>query len=316
MDRDFAIALCVLTFFDMTSMNTTFRQDQSDAGEQECRSGEMSVDGSLIEKESPPQYVTQRKAVSSSEIQELRGEFRSMVSTMEKWFSRQDENFSKMIGDFNDMKASIKFVSDGYEDLKTQTGAITQRVAKLEHQSPGIHDNASRIAELQAKLDLMDQQARQCNAEVGNLPEKRGENLVALLENIADLVKIPINQQDIVAVHRVPQANSGSPRPKNIVVKFSSRMLRDNFLAAVRLHKGMTTEQLGVSGPTHKIYINEHLTLKNKDLFRQAREAAKQRGFRFVWVKHGSILARQHEKSAVFSVRSEQDLARFLLPNK
>ncbi|KOB64426.1 Zinc finger DNA binding protein [Operophtera brumata] len=142
----------------------------------------------------------------------------------------------------------------------------------------------------------MEQQARQCNAELGNLPDKRGENLVALLENIADLVKISISQRDIVVIHRVPQANSGSSQPKNVVVKFSSSILSDSFLAAVRLRKEITTEQLGISGPTHKIYINEHLTLTNKGLFRLARETAKQHSFWFVWIKHGSILARQHEK--------------------
>ncbi|KOB72187.1 Zinc finger DNA binding protein, partial [Operophtera brumata] len=174
----------------------------------------MSVDGSLIEKESPPQYVTQRGVVSSTEIQELRAEFRAIVTSMEKWFTRQDEKISKVIDDFNDMKASIKFISDGYEDIKTKTEAVSQR----------------------------------CNAEVGNLPEKRGENLVAFLENIADLVKMSISQQDIVAIHRVRQANSGSSHPKNVVVKFSSRILRDSFLAAVRIRKGITTEQLGISG--------------------------------------------------------------------
>lgn len=296
----------------MTTLNST--PNQSDDIVQECQSGEMSIDGSLIDKESPSRFVTFRKCVPNPEMQELRAELQafqlSIGSMLEKWFAKQDDKFTKFIENFNDIKTSIKFINDNYEDLKTKTEDITKRVSALESRSTEIQANSARFVDLEAKLDVMEQQARQCNIEIGNLPEKRGENLIVLLEDVAVLVKNPINKQDIVSIHRVPQANANSQRPKNVVVKFSSRLLRDGFVSAVRLHKGITSDQLKVPGPSHKIYVNEHLTLKNKSLFRQSREAAKQCGFRFVWVKHGAILVRRSETSPVFSVRSEKDLAK------
>lgn len=274
----------------------------------------MDIDGSLIDKESPPHFVTFRKGATNTEVQDLRTELQTyqsnIISTLDKWFTKQDEKFSKFIEDFNDIKTSIQYFNDKYEDLKIKTEETTNRVTTLENRYTEIQANSLRVTYLEAKFDVMEQQARQCNIEIGNLPEKRGENLAAILEDIGVLIKYPVNKQDIVSIHRVPQANSNSTRPKNVVVKLSSRLLRDSFVSAVRLHKGFTSEQLNIPGLSHKIYVNEHLTLRNKGLFRQARETAKQRGFRFVWVKHGSILVRRDETSPVFAVRTEHDLSK------
>lgn len=296
----------------MTSMNSTFNKGDG-LVQQELRPADLEIDASLIDKEPTPDFVTFRQG-ANTEVQHLRAELQtyqsSMLSTLEKWFNKQDDKFAKFIEDFNDIKTSLQFINDNYEDLKTKTEGIANRVKSLEDRGLEIQANSLRITYLEAKFDVMEQQARQCNIEIGNLPEKRGENLAAILEDIAVLVKCPINKQDVVSIHRVPQAVSNNTRPKNVIVKFSSRQLRDSFVSAVRLHKGFTSEQLNIPGQVHTIYVNEHLTLKNKSLFRETREAAKQRGYRFVWIKHGSILVRKNETSPVFSVRTEQDLSK------
>lgn len=300
-------------------LNSTF--DQGHISAQGYSPGEMSIDGELLDKESPPDFVTYRKGATNPDLEDLKTDMQSLktefgvsqssiLSTIESWFTKQDAKFSRFIEDFNDIKTSIQFVSDKYDELNTKTDDIVKRVTELENKS-STTDNASlQLTHLEAKLDVMEQQARQCNVEISNVPEKRGENLVTLLEDIAALVKETINKHDIVAIHRVPHATPVSQRPKNIIVKFSSRLIRDSLISAVRLQKGITSEQLNITGQSHKIFINEHLTLRNKNLFRQAREAAKQHGFRFVWVKHGSILVRRNETSPVFSIRAESDLAK------
>lgn len=102
--------------------------------------------------------------------------------------------------------------------------------------------------------------------------------------------------------------NPKSTKPKNIVVKFTTQILRDNFIAATRLRKGITSDEIKLGGNPQNIYINEHFTLKNKRLLRQTKEIAKQMGFRFVWVKNGIILVRADVSAAAFIIRSEEDL--------
>lgn len=303
-------------------LNSTF--DQAGPPVPEELSRDISEDASLIEKQSTPDYITHRRGPDSNSIKDLRAEmkadlkaFESSISSMLNiGFSKQEARLAQFTDDFNDIKTSIKFIGDKYDDLKSQHDGMALRVTKLETDYSEMQINTLRIADLADRLDLMEQQARQCNLEICNLPEKRGENLMALFLDITAAMKEPVAKSDIVAIHRVPQASAMGNRPKNIVVRLSTRQMRDGVVSAVRLRKGLTSEQLGIAGASHRIYINEHLTLKNKDLFRRAREAAKQHGFRFVWIKHGVILARRNETSPVFAVRSEADLAKFSIPAK
>ncbi|KAJ0172764.1 hypothetical protein K1T71_011903 [Dendrolimus kikuchii] len=227
---------------------------------------------------------------------------------LDGWFKKQDEKFSKLIDEFSDIKTSIKFINEQYEDLRGKNEKIEQRVAVLEEKSTLFQNNSSQISILENKMDVMEQQARQCNVEISNVPEKRGENLLTILQEMSSLMKVSLTKQEIVSIHRVPQLSPGNSNPKNIILKFSTRNVRDNFIAAARLNKGITSEQLKISGPVTKIYINEHLTLKNKNLFRQARNTAREKNFRFVWVKHGTIFVRVSETAPVTAIRSQSDL--------
>ncbi|KAL4701879.1 hypothetical protein ACJJTC_005176 [Scirpophaga incertulas] len=166
------------------------------------------------------------------------------------------------------------------------------------------------IAGLQSKLADLEQKSRNCNVEICNLPEKRGENLVAIVERIAKVINIPLSSHDINGVHRVALMDPKSSRPRNIILKLCSQIKRDNFVSAVRLIKGITTDKLEISGPPRSIYVNEHLTLANKKLFRQVREAALCGGYRYVWIKNGTILVRAKDTSPAFAIRSEKELCK------
>lgn len=203
-------------------------------------------------------------------------------------------------------------MSNGFDDLCKMNVDLQNRVKSLEIKSTNCEKNCSKITELENKIDTMEQKARQCNAEINNLPERRGENVIALILNMGVAVKQPITQQDIVAAHRVPHASSNVSRPKNIVVQFTNKIIRDNFIAAVRIAKGVTSDQLNISGTPQRLYVNEHLTLKNKKLFREARVTAKENEFRYVWIKHGTVLARANDTSAVFAIKSCDDLQKII----
>ncbi|KAJ8704224.1 hypothetical protein PYW08_012948 [Mythimna loreyi] len=86
-------------------------------------------------------------------------------------------------------------------------------------------------------------------------------------------------------------------------------IMRDNLLSAYRLSKGLTTDRIGLSGTSCRIYLNEHLTLRNKDLFRKCREAAKLKKFKFVWVRNATVLVKESEDSSTFAVRTEDEIS-------
>ncbi|XP_045537129.1 uncharacterized protein LOC123721709 [Papilio machaon] len=217
-------------------------------------------------------------------------------------------NINKSLGETNErlseIEKSLNFLSERQDGFET-------RLKALEGQITRTPDLTIQLATIENKISLMEQQARQCNLEISNIKERRGENLVQIVENLGNIIKQPIRAADVVAVHRVPHADQNNKRPKNIIVKFTSRILRDNFISASRATKGLNSTMLSITGSPAPLYVNEHLTLNNKILFRQSREAAKKHGFRYVWVKHGVILARKTDTSPVIAIRTDQDIEKF-----
>lgn len=204
----------------------------------------------------------------------------------------------------NEFEKSLNFSSDRLDELDS-------RIKSLEIGTKTSVDCAEKMPILENKILNMEQQARECNIEISNLPERRSENLLSILECLGNEIKHPIRSTDIVAIHRVPHGDQNDRRPKNIVVKFNSKIKRDNILAACRTMKGLDSAKLSVSGSPNPVYINEHLTLHYKLLFRRCREAAKQYDYKYVWIKHGTILARKSDTSPVFAIKTLSDISKF-----
>jgi chromosome segregation ATPase len=143
------------------------------------------------------------------------------------------ENTKKL----DEIEKSINFMSERQDTFDYRMKIVEERISCLD-------DLGGKISSLEYKISIMDQQARQCNIEVSNMPERRNENLVSIVELLGDVLKCPIRSADIIAVHRVPHADQRNSRPKNIIVKFSSRIQRDNILAAYRANKGLDSSKL------------------------------------------------------------------------
>lgn len=249
----------------------------------------------------------------SKMLKEFREEIKSNLNTHQTEIKAELESFKNeqikikqqitaMAGDVGSLQQSTEFISAQHEDLKNSVEVQDERLKKLEKES-------TDVKSLEAKIDLLEQQARQCNLEIMNVPERREENLINVVESVGKLIACNLSRQDVVAVHRVPHASQNN-KPKNIIVKLSSRILRDNILSAYRLKKGLTSTDIGISGTPWNIYINEHLTLPKKHLFRAAREAAKKENYKYVWIKHATVLVRESDTSPIIAIRTADDIRR------
>lgn len=243
--------------------------------------------------------LTQITSEIKSEINSLRSE----QLLIKQRVSELDVKYEGMTSQMDSLKDSVRFVSDDQNDICKKVTQIEQQIKETVNLTP-------IVTELVTKIDHLEQSARNNNIEICNIPERRNENLLSLMQNIGSVIKYNIQQNDISSIHRVPHAHQQNNKPKNIIVKLATRVMRDNILSAHRLCRGLTTEQLGISGTSQQIYMHEHLTLKNKHLFRECREAAKKFNYKFLWVKHGTILVREKEATKAFAIRNSQDIAK------
>ena len=236
----------------------------------------------------------------------IRDDIKSTMADIQKELNSLRSDQSLLKQNVHDLRNDILGLQAATQNLAQQHDILKKRTNELE--STGSADMELTINALETKIDTMEQQARQCNVEIGNLPERRNENLPVLIEAIGQALNSPVSLQSIVAVHRVPHAHQQNSRPKNVIVRFASCLHRDNLLGAFRKASSLKTDQIGITGTSSSIYINEHLTLKKKQLFRKARNVAKGHHYKYVWIRNATILVRERDGAPSFAIRGERDL--------
>ena len=114
---------------------------------------------------------------------------------------------------------------------------------------------------------------------------------------IGEKMGVPIQKSDISISHRIPSrkqfTDEGNPIPPAIIVKFVKRETRENLYRARRNLKSLSTVDLGYS-VANKIYVNESLTEKNKELFKICLKCKRDLSYEFLWTNAGRIFVRKN----------------------
>jgi putative hemolysin len=83
--------------------------------------------------------------------------------------------------------------------------------------------------------------------------------------------------------------------------------VKEAILLAKKGNKFVRASDLNFQDSNNNIYVNEHLTASNKNLFWLARNT-KQLGYKYCWTKGGKIFIRKDEESRVIRVTKTSDI--------
>lgn len=202
----------------------------------------------------------------------------------------------------SDIRMSLEFLSKRYEDLIEEFNDL---------KTNNLH-NTEYIKTLEDKIEKMEHSSRSTCLEIKNIPVKKTESKVGLLNTVADVgnaLKVSILPQDIKDIFRI---GTKSPEVKTIIVDFTSILTKEKLLASYKnFNKGTTklnTEHLKIGGLSKPIFISENLTAKMKRLFYLARVCANSNGYKYCWISKGKIFIREKEQGRLHLIREEHDL--------
>ncbi|KAH9365763.1 hypothetical protein HPB48_016851 [Haemaphysalis longicornis] len=159
-------------------------------------------------------------------------------------------------------------------------------------------------SQLNSRLNELEQYQRLNNIEIKGLPDNCDE--LAAVKLIGTKLGEPLDVHDIDLCHKIRIPNSVQ---KNVIVRFTRRSKRNEILAKARKAR-LTTESLGFDGTSKPVFLNEHLTPKNKQLLGAAVARKKEVGWKFVWTAEGKILARRGESTPIMRIASMSDVER------
>jgi hypothetical protein len=211
-----------------------------------------------------------------------------------------------------DFTATTDFLGAEQKDLKVELDKQTKNIRELERVNC---DLQKQIRQMGDKLTSVENLSRSLNIEIQAVPEKKNENVLSLFKKLCEIVNVNIDDFAIRACRRVAKMNSGSARPRNILVTLDSSRRRDLIISSVqRYNKNhpdsmLSAGALGIdAGSADRIYVAEHLSPEMKKLHAETRKFAQDNNYKFVWIRFGKIYIRKDDISSAVQIRSSDFL--------
>lgn len=221
------------------------------------------------------------------------------------------EEIKSIQNDVQELKKSMDFINLNYEEILKNQSAINVTIKSLEDKNIYLQ---SSVNELKNQIYALEQQARSCNIEIQCVPESKTENLITIVKKLGEVIGNTIKDDHIQNCTRIAKKDPSTPRPRSIVVQLNSTLTRDGILASVmgfnksRPNDKLNSSHLGVPGAAKPIFVAEHLSPSSKSLHAATRQKAKEKGYKFIWVRNGRIFVRKDIEAKHILIRSPESL--------
>ncbi|CAB3248145.1 unnamed protein product [Arctia plantaginis] len=200
---------------------------------------------------------------------------------------------------------TISFLNDKFEDMKKELEGLKKE--RSEHNM--------YIQNLEQKMHDLQCKSRSSSIEIRNIPQEEGETstkLITAVSRIGEALGVPLPESALRDTYRLPGKSTGTSNTRPLIVEFSSVLLKQKVLSAVRslnknkdtVNNTLNTSVIGIGNERRPIYITEQLLPSQRKLFYQAREFAKRNDFKFCWITNGNIYLRKKEGDNHFLINS------------
>lgn len=208
-----------------------------------------------------------------------------------------------------ELKSTCQGTNSRLDEFDMRISDAECKISELEKMQVTINNMQSDLSKVKFELSSNDQRSRLNNVEIKGVPTRKDENLFSIIEAIGRKINYSCPKSLINYVSRVPIFNSNE---KLIIVSFLNRYVKEDFIAAARAVKSLSTSDIGLQGSSQRVFVNDHLSAEYKKLLSKAKIIAKEKKYEFSWVKHGKIHVLKNANSKVIIVRRESDLNRIV----
>lgn len=207
---------------------------------------------------------------------------------------------------------SVEYLNREVEDIRKENEEMKNEIKELKTENEKIKEEVKTMNKMKEDVNIMkieqyeqEQYMRNKNIEIANVDVCQNEDIVDTIERIAKQFNISHDLKEVEKAHRVPTRNPN--KTPNIVIQFKTREDRDKWIKSRK--KTTTNDDCFKNGNGRKIFINEHMTQYNKNLFWKTKEYARQNQIKFVWFREGKVRMKKDESQKIIQiVRSESDL--------
>lgn len=237
-----------------------------------------------------------------SEIKSLENQYNEVMQSFTTMKSEQ----TRIVTQLDELVKSHKFDSELIKDVDSRLKKV-EVAANPEKVESDINLLRSSVSKMQIELNEYQQRERQLNLEIFGIPESRNEDLIDITIRLANYAGVDLKHDNIIHATRIQPLVKVPDRPKSVVIKLRNRIDKDNILAGLR-KKQLSTLDIQMPGESKRIFVNEHLTVSNKKIYKACRVAAAEKGFKYCWVKNCRIFLRKSDTSPIIHIKDESDM--------
>lgn len=221
----------------------------------------------------------------------VQSELKDIKSSIELLNKTVIENNTQNSSIINELKNSITQMASSVASLATKVSDLYEKKAKQE----------IKINEIDTKVNQLDQIMLKNNIEIKNVSNSE-ISATEILTKIAESVNVEINNSDINNAYRINKAANKT------IIEFTTLNKKRELMSKFKQHR-IDAKIVNQTDDGNKfIYINDQLTAYNRRLLWSAKTKAKECGWKFVWIRNGTICARKNETSPLIMITNNADI--------
>ena len=278
---------------------------------------DSEVSAAMDSIESTPDITVQPnfESITDSEVSATMDAIENTLDmTVQPNFKSITAAIKVILSTMQSMAKSMDFQAKTFDNLlvesKRQTKIIEELSAEVIACKKSNNELKTANEILNAKLNDLEQYSKNYNIEIQGVPELEGEDTYSIVATIANKLGCTVHPNQIEYSHRIRQNKNSvkkSNMPPAIIAKFFSRRVKDAVIEGKKTKRDLVGHDIGFDNSNAKIYVNDHLTVFNKNLFWLAR-SARNVGFKFAWTKNGKVYLRKEENSPVLKIAKPSDI--------
>uniref|UniRef100_A0A0A9WBZ4 Histone-lysine N-methyltransferase MLL2 n=1 Tax=Lygus hesperus TaxID=30085 RepID=A0A0A9WBZ4_LYGHE len=252
--------------------------------------------------------ANQKEENSDSELEiddakNMAANIKLILSTMNKVNARVDSIQDEIKG----LRESVQYMSDKFDDYVMEMESMKEKVSKLEKD---LSKRDNEVEALTARVNELEYNNRKTHVEINGVPETQNEDCKAIMIDTYKIL-LPETTINIVSACRVGAQRSKKNRP--IVAVLEDEDQCKLLIETARKKKNLVASSLVSTWPKEPIYVGEHLTWYSKDLLYKAKKIAKEKNYKYAWVKNYMIYVKKDEnQKQPIMIKTAKDLEKII----
>lgn len=207
---------------------------------------------------------------------------------------------NKLEKKFEDLEKSMNFISTCFEEQKAQVQEALQEVRELRRENNTLK---LKVQQLEVKMDNIESKEKANNMVIVGVPKQANMNEKQITHKILNSMNVQIHEDDMLEGFRLTKQEDGP-----ILVKFKNVHVKSEALRRIKQLKGTTVNRCGLEGRDRKIYLNDDLTIRKRELFKLVRDTKHKKGYKAAFCSNGIIYLKKSEQDPPIRIQSEADL--------